>query len=299
MQLKVQITYFLGLTSMKTNDLHAAAKYFEQSLTLKPANKAATKKLKQVRAKLKQLSQLTPATLMHSTNVIPPIPPTKDSASCNSPPSSASQQCDVVRKLMEQEKQNPNEVRTHVAKFTAHPPFIFNPRQLLQQQEENTYIINIDWWNSWCKYTGFAEDASDSSSTAAAPRPSAINNESVQLALQQKGEPCLEAADQPAAPWKVLPAQVWVALHSWYGGGPAIQISGPDHKISYVANNENSSVATTTTLPRKRPRRPVGLCYVCFKRCRPKTCSRCKAVAYCGNKCQVSRFINKCTKSNF
>ena len=149
-------------------------------------------------------------------------------------------------------------------------------------------MININWWESWCKYTGFAEGAQTSSHAAAASRPSPINNDSLQLALQQKGDSCLPL-EQPEVVWKILPTQVWVALHSWYGGGPIIQISSPDRKISYIANKTNVNATTSAVLPAKRRRRPVALCYVCFKRCRAKACSKCKAVAYCGSKCQVGR----------
>ena len=97
------------------NDLHAAAEYFEQSLALEPTNKTAKKKLKAIRATMQQQSKITPATLMGSTSLVPPIPPTKDSSCSESPACDASQQRDVVRKLIEQHKQNPDEVSIRIS----------------------------------------------------------------------------------------------------------------------------------------------------------------------------------------
>ena len=122
LELKVQITNWLGVTSTKMNDLQAAAKYFEQTLAIAPTNKTAKKKFKAVRAKIRQQSNLTPATLMGSTNLMPPIPVSKDSTSSESPACDASQQCDVVRKLIEQHTQNPDEVSICLCQASAHTP---------------------------------------------------------------------------------------------------------------------------------------------------------------------------------
>lgn len=47
---------------------------------------------------------------------------------------------------------------------------VFTETPQLLEQHKQAYLINRDWWDHWCKYSGFY-------CSHGAPRPGAINNE--------------------------------------------------------------------------------------------------------------------------
>ncbi|RLN62074.1 hypothetical protein BBP00_00005009 [Phytophthora kernoviae] len=95
------------------------------------------------------------------------------------------------------------------------------------QVGDKRYVLSAKWWERWCQFVGYEEDAPEAEAGRENSVPSRINN----LPLLHVGSdtPLDELMGGPLRPqlkenyhYVLLPQEVWDALLIWYGGGPTI-----------------------------------------------------------------------------
>ena len=148
-------------------------------------------------------------------------------------------------------------------------------------EKEKLFFLDYNWFSSWYEYV----TASQTSKTIS--EPGIIDNLSLEAG---------EFVDAVA-----LPEYVWVALVSWYSGGPPINQLSKNKPYQLLTNREviekyyplllpspgdDALVGKSPAKPKEAPAlNPPTFCFLCHAKSSMR-CSKCSLVFYCGKECQ-------------
>ncbi|KAG7395625.1 hypothetical protein PHYBOEH_003425 [Phytophthora boehmeriae] len=95
------------------------------------------------------------------------------------------------------------------------------------QVGDKRYVLSAKWWERWCQFVDYEEDAPEAEASRENSLPSRINN--LPLLHVTSDTPLDDLMGGPLRPqlkenyhYVLLPQEVWDALLIWYGGGPTI-----------------------------------------------------------------------------
>lgn len=95
------------------------------------------------------------------------------------------------------------------------------------QLGDKRFIISAKWWERWCQFVNYDDDAAVASGKLTNAAPSKINNlPLLHISSDTKLDELMGGPLRPQLKenyhYVLLPQEVWDALLCWYGGGPAI-----------------------------------------------------------------------------
>ena len=141
-------------------------------------------------------------------------------------------------------------------------------------REDICYVVSLPWWNKWRSF----EPTRDHLHFAMK-----INNWSL-VDMNDNDSSCLHQIRSDrliSKDFLFLPEVAWVALYSWYGGGPSLPriCISANYNPLYIPMTTGESLLSWDTL--KPP-----ACYCCMD-VALNCCKNCLSVYYCSKKCQT------------